>query len=61
MHPHAIADGGSACLYMQDTWCVGADGAEPLSSVPLEVFDGNEPPAGNQISEARETDAAGSR
>ncbi|HEY7966653.1 MAG TPA: M24 family metallopeptidase [Solirubrobacteraceae bacterium] len=43
MHPHAIAGEGSACLYMQDTWCVGADGGEPLSSVALAIFDGREP------------------
>jgi Xaa-Pro aminopeptidase len=43
MHPHAIADGERACLYMQDTWRIGADGGEPLSSVPLQVFDGTEP------------------
>jgi Xaa-Pro aminopeptidase len=43
MHPHAIAGGGSACLYMQDTWCIGASGGEPLSSVPLQIFDGTEP------------------
>ena len=36
MHPHAITDGASACMYMQDTWCIGADGGEPLSSVPLQ-------------------------
>jgi len=44
MHPHAIAGSGSACLYMQDTWCVGAQQGEPLSSVPLRVFDGSETP-----------------
>jgi Xaa-Pro dipeptidase len=43
MHPHAIADGERACLYMQDTWRIGADGGEPLSSVPMQVFDGSEP------------------
>jgi Xaa-Pro dipeptidase len=43
MHPHAIGDGERACLYMQDTWRVGADGGEPLSSVPMRVFDGSEP------------------
>ncbi|HZL54587.1 MAG TPA: M24 family metallopeptidase [Solirubrobacteraceae bacterium] len=42
MHPHAIA-GGRDCLYMQDTWCVGASAGEPLSSVPLAIFDGTEP------------------
>jgi Xaa-Pro dipeptidase len=43
MHPHAIADGERACLYMQDTWRIGPDGGEPLSSVPMQVFDGSEP------------------
>jgi Xaa-Pro aminopeptidase len=43
MHPHAIADGERACLYMQDTWRIGADGGEPLSRVPMQVFDGTEP------------------
>jgi len=43
MHPHAIAAGGSACLYMQDTWRIGAQAGEPLASVPLAVFDGREP------------------
>ena len=43
MHPHAIADGERACLYMQDTWRIGRDGGEPLSKVPMKVFDGTEP------------------
>jgi Xaa-Pro aminopeptidase len=49
MHPHAIADDARACMYMQDTWVVGPQGGESLSSVPLTVFDGSEPrprPAG---------------
>jgi Xaa-Pro aminopeptidase len=46
MHPHAIADDARACLYMQDTWRIGADGGEPLSSVPMKVFDGTEPREG---------------
>jgi Xaa-Pro aminopeptidase len=43
MHPHAITDGASACMYMQDTWRIRAHAGEPLSSVPLKVFDGSEP------------------
>lgn len=43
MHPHAIGEGAASCLYMQDTWRVGADGGQPLSSVPIAVFDGTEP------------------
>jgi Xaa-Pro aminopeptidase len=42
MHPHAIAEGERACLYMQDTWRIGVDRGEPLSSVPMQVFDGTE-------------------
>jgi Xaa-Pro aminopeptidase len=42
MHPHAIASGEKSCMYMQDTWRVGASEGEPLSSVPLQVFDGSE-------------------
>jgi Xaa-Pro aminopeptidase len=43
MHPHAIAAGERACMYMQDTWLIGVDGGEPLSKVPMQVFDGTEP------------------
>jgi Xaa-Pro dipeptidase len=43
MHPHAMTADAGACMYMQDTWVVGPDGGEPLSSVPLTVFDGTEP------------------
>jgi Xaa-Pro dipeptidase len=45
MHPHAIAPGGEDCLYMQETWLVTADGGEPLSTLPMQVFvagDGDE-------------------
>ena len=42
MHPHAIGVDASACMYMQDTWCIGPNGGEPLSDVPLAVFDGTE-------------------
>lgn len=44
MHPHAIADGDRSCMYMQDVWRVGDAAGEPLSSVPLRVFDGTESP-----------------
>jgi hypothetical protein len=30
---------------MQDTWRVGRDGGEPLSDVPLRIFDGSERPS----------------
>jgi Xaa-Pro aminopeptidase len=38
MHPHAIAQNGEDCLYMQETWLVTADGGEPLSALPMQVF-----------------------
>ncbi|MGH3092272.1 MAG: M24 family metallopeptidase, partial [Gaiellaceae bacterium] len=42
MHPHAISEDGKACLYMQDTWLVTADGGEPLAGLPMRIFDGAE-------------------
>jgi Xaa-Pro aminopeptidase len=42
MHPHAISKDGSACLYMQDTWLVTADGAVPLADLPMKIFEGAE-------------------
>jgi len=41
MHPHVIAPDGS-CLYMQETWRIGADAGEQLSALPLKIFDGSE-------------------
>lgn len=38
MHPHVIAADGS-CLYMQETWRIGATGGEQLSGLPLKIFD----------------------
>ncbi|HKC21113.1 MAG TPA: M24 family metallopeptidase [Gaiellaceae bacterium] len=38
MHPHAIADNGTDCLYMQDTWLVTPDGGEPLAGLPMKVY-----------------------
>ena len=38
MHPHAIADNGHDCLYMQETWLVGPDGGIPLSGLPSKIF-----------------------
>jgi Xaa-Pro aminopeptidase len=43
MHPHVIAADGS-CLYMQETWRIGRDGGEQLSSLRLAIFDGSERP-----------------
>jgi Xaa-Pro dipeptidase len=42
MHPHAISEDGRECLYMQDTWLVGAGGGEPLAGLPLKIFDGSD-------------------
>jgi Xaa-Pro dipeptidase len=41
MHPHAIAENGEDCLYMQETWLVTAEGGLPLSSLPMEIFSGS--------------------
>ena len=38
IHPHAIAENGEDCLYMQDTWLVTAEGGVPLSNLPMQVF-----------------------
>jgi Xaa-Pro dipeptidase len=40
MHPHAIGADGKACLYMQDTWLVTEAGGEPLSRLPMRIYDG---------------------
>ncbi|MGH3002093.1 MAG: M24 family metallopeptidase [Gaiellaceae bacterium] len=42
MHPHVISADGRACLYMQDTWLVTADGGVPLAGLPMRIFDGSE-------------------
>ena len=39
MHPHAIAENGHDCLYMQETWLVGPDGGIPLSGLPSQIFE----------------------
>jgi Xaa-Pro dipeptidase len=41
MHPHAYNEERTACIDMQDTWLVGADAGEPLSQVPIQVFEGS--------------------
>ncbi len=38
MHPHVIADNGTDCLYMQDTWLVTGDGGEPLAGLPMRIY-----------------------
>jgi len=47
MHPHAYNEERTACLYMQDTWLVGDERGEPLSQVPVQVFDGSEASVGS--------------
>jgi Xaa-Pro aminopeptidase len=42
MHPHAISDDGRACLYMQDTWLVTAEGGVPLAELEMKLFRGDE-------------------
>jgi Xaa-Pro dipeptidase len=42
MHPHAIAENGRDCLYMQDTWLVTEDGGEPLAGLPMRLFNEGE-------------------
>jgi Xaa-Pro aminopeptidase len=42
MHPHAIAQDGRACLYMQDTWLVTEEAGLPLADLPMRIFDGTE-------------------
>jgi Xaa-Pro dipeptidase len=38
MHPHVISADERTCLYFQDTWHVTADGAAPLSDVPVDFL-----------------------
>ncbi|MBI3990008.1 MAG: hypothetical protein HY347_10380 [candidate division NC10 bacterium] len=42
MHPHVISADECSCLYMQDTWLVTHEGGEPLSKIPMRIFDGSE-------------------
>ncbi len=39
MHPHAITPDGRGCLYMQETWLVTAEGGEPMSGLPMRIYD----------------------
>lgn len=43
MHPHVISADERTCLYFQDTWQVGRDGATPFSSVPVRFYNPGEP------------------
>ena len=42
IHPHVVTADDTACLYMQETFRVTADGGEQLSSVPIVAFRGDE-------------------
>jgi Xaa-Pro dipeptidase len=39
MHPHVISADERTCLYFQDTWQVGENGAIPLSDAPVQFYD----------------------
>ena len=39
MHPHAITPDGRGCLYMQETWLVTAAGGEPMSGLPMRIYE----------------------
>jgi len=38
MHPHVMTEDATASLYMQDTFIVGANGAESLGNLDIEMF-----------------------
>jgi Xaa-Pro aminopeptidase len=38
LHPHAIAENGHDCLYMQETWLVAPDGGIPLSGLESKIY-----------------------
>jgi Xaa-Pro aminopeptidase len=38
MHPHAIAENGRDCLYMQDTWLVTETGGVALAGLPMKLY-----------------------
>ena len=44
-----LARTGKACLYMQDTWLVTADGGVPLADLPMKIFDGTESATMNEL------------
>jgi Xaa-Pro dipeptidase len=39
MHPHAIAENGEDCLYMQDTWLVTPAGGVPLADLAMQIWE----------------------
>lgn len=42
MHPHVMTQDRKHSLYFQETYRVGRNGGEPLSGVPVKVYDGTE-------------------
>ena len=42
LHPHVMTEDRTACLYFQDTFRVGKEGGEVLSSVPVSYYRGGE-------------------
>lgn len=42
MHPHFMNQERTHSLYFQETYRVGKDGGEPLSGVPVKVYEGGE-------------------
>ena len=41
MHPHVMSADGNRCFFMQDTWLVGRERGERLSTLPVRVFEGS--------------------
>lgn len=41
MHPHLMTMDGNRCFFMQDTWLVGREGGELLSTLPIRIFNGS--------------------
>jgi hypothetical protein len=42
MHPHFMTQDRTHSLYFQETYRVGRDRGEPLSGVPIKVYQGGE-------------------
>jgi Xaa-Pro dipeptidase len=59
MHPHVISGDERTCLYFQDTWHVGAEGAVPLSDAPVGFVDPTDPSTFGSIGSATAIDHPG--
>ncbi|MCL2714615.1 MAG: M24 family metallopeptidase [Alphaproteobacteria bacterium] len=42
MHPHIMTEDRTHSLYFQETYRVGRDGGEPMSGVPIRIYQGGE-------------------